>query len=404
MPGARCCTGWSRDADVFITNYPPPVRQRLGITYDDLTPLNERLIYASFTGYGETGPEANKPGFDATAWWARTGLMHLVRAGEAVTPARSLPGMGDHPSAMGDLRRDRHRALPAREHRQGQLCQLLAAGQRAVGQWLLGAGGVVRRPGRAAAAARGGAVNALRVHYQCRDGRWLLLSIAADEWRWEKFKACFDDRRRSTTRVSRRSSAATSTRSELLAILDRVFATHDLAALAQRARRGGHHLRHRRRDRRYRRRRAGARRRPSRPVADADFMTVNSPFEISPARKRSGRARAPEVGEHSDEVLRDAGYGEAEIAALREAGVIGMTPEPSPAARLIALLDHLGLGRAHVATPDPGRHCRAGAEPSRAAWRDRAVRRRCGSTRRRSPGLGRQLLMISPASTARLSM
>ena len=90
-----------RDADVFITNYPPPVRQRLKITYDDLSHLNERLIYASFTGYGEAGPEASKPGFDATAWWARTGLMHLVRAGEAATPARSLPGMGDHPSAMG---------------------------------------------------------------------------------------------------------------------------------------------------------------------------------------------------------------------------------------------------------------------------------------------------------------
>ena len=78
-----------KDADVFITNYPPPVRQRLKITYEDLAPLNERLIYASFTGYGETGPEANKPGFDATAWWARTGLMHLVRAGEAATPART---------------------------------------------------------------------------------------------------------------------------------------------------------------------------------------------------------------------------------------------------------------------------------------------------------------------------
>ncbi|MBV9017513.1 MAG: CoA transferase, partial [Alphaproteobacteria bacterium] len=66
-----------KDSDVFITNYPPPARRRLGITYEELAPLNERLIYASFTGYGETGPEANKPGFDATAWWARTGLMDL---------------------------------------------------------------------------------------------------------------------------------------------------------------------------------------------------------------------------------------------------------------------------------------------------------------------------------------
>ena len=87
-------------ADVFITNYPPPVRRRLGITYEELAPLNERLVYASSSGYGETGPEADKPGFDATAWWARSGLMHLVRAGVEAAPARSLPGMGDHPSAM----------------------------------------------------------------------------------------------------------------------------------------------------------------------------------------------------------------------------------------------------------------------------------------------------------------
>ena len=151
-----------RGADVFITNYPPPVRQRLRITYDDLAHLNERLIYASFTGYGETGPEASKPGFDATAWWARTGLMHLVRAGEEATPARSLPGMGDHPVGDGHLRRDRHRAVSARAHRQGQLRQLVIAGERAVGQWLLGAGGAVRRSGGAAAAARGGGQRAAR--------------------------------------------------------------------------------------------------------------------------------------------------------------------------------------------------------------------------------------------------
>ena len=50
------------------------------MTYDELAPLNDRLIYASFTGYGEKGEEANKPGFDSNAYWARSGLMDLVRA------------------------------------------------------------------------------------------------------------------------------------------------------------------------------------------------------------------------------------------------------------------------------------------------------------------------------------
>jgi formyl-CoA transferase len=88
------------EADVFITNFPPAVRARLGMTHAELAPLNSRLIYASFTGYGEKGEEANKPGFDSNAYWARSGLMDLVRADTATTPARSVAGMGDHPCAM----------------------------------------------------------------------------------------------------------------------------------------------------------------------------------------------------------------------------------------------------------------------------------------------------------------
>ena len=89
------------DADVFVTNFPLPVRDRLKLAPADLLPLNPRLIYASFTAYGEAGDEAAKTGFDSTAYWARTGLMDAVRADEDTAPARSAPGMGDHPSATG---------------------------------------------------------------------------------------------------------------------------------------------------------------------------------------------------------------------------------------------------------------------------------------------------------------
>src|ERR1700761_3879940 len=85
-------------ADVFITNFPLPVRDRLGLAAADLMPLNPRLIYGSFTAYGEEGEEAAKTGFDSTAYWARTGLMDMVRADAETTPSRSMPGMGDHPS------------------------------------------------------------------------------------------------------------------------------------------------------------------------------------------------------------------------------------------------------------------------------------------------------------------
>jgi crotonobetainyl-CoA:carnitine CoA-transferase CaiB-like acyl-CoA transferase len=77
-------------ADVFITNYPQPVRRRLGLAFEDLAPRNPRLIYAALSAYGETGPEAEKTGFDATAYWARSGLMDVVRA-DATTPRPAPP-------------------------------------------------------------------------------------------------------------------------------------------------------------------------------------------------------------------------------------------------------------------------------------------------------------------------
>jgi crotonobetainyl-CoA:carnitine CoA-transferase CaiB-like acyl-CoA transferase len=88
-----------RDCDVFITNQPFPTRRKLRLNYEDLAPENERMIYASLTAYGETGPDAENEGFDHSAWWARSGLMDRVRTPGAV-PGNSVPGMGDHPTAV----------------------------------------------------------------------------------------------------------------------------------------------------------------------------------------------------------------------------------------------------------------------------------------------------------------
>ncbi len=89
-----------KKADVFITNFPFPVRERLQLRAQDLMHLNPRLIYASLTPYGEHGPERDRTGFDTTAWWARSGLMDMVRAEDTAEHAISMPGMGDHPTAM----------------------------------------------------------------------------------------------------------------------------------------------------------------------------------------------------------------------------------------------------------------------------------------------------------------
>ena len=85
--------------DVFITNQPYSVRESLGIIYEDLKPLNPGMIYASLTAYGEKGPERQRKGFDQLAYWARSGLMELMRE-PGTMPTQGLPGMGDHPTGV----------------------------------------------------------------------------------------------------------------------------------------------------------------------------------------------------------------------------------------------------------------------------------------------------------------
>ncbi|NJN52123.1 MAG: CoA transferase [Gammaproteobacteria bacterium] len=87
------------ECDVFITNQPLPVRRSLKLTYDDIKALNPGMIYASLTAYGEDGPGKDGKGFDLVAYWARSGLMDLVRDSNGI-PSQALPGMGDHPTAV----------------------------------------------------------------------------------------------------------------------------------------------------------------------------------------------------------------------------------------------------------------------------------------------------------------
>ena len=97
--GAEIMRRLVREADVFITNQPFPVRESLGLRYEDLKPLNARLVYASLSAYGEEGPDRDRKGFDQLAYWGRSGLMELMRQPDGV-PLQGLPGMGDHPTAV----------------------------------------------------------------------------------------------------------------------------------------------------------------------------------------------------------------------------------------------------------------------------------------------------------------
>jgi crotonobetainyl-CoA:carnitine CoA-transferase CaiB-like acyl-CoA transferase len=163
-------------------------------------------------------------------------------------------------------------------------------------------------------------LNALRVHYRCRDGHWLLLSVAPDEWRWEKFTECLGagalDEPRFATQEGREANAR-----ELIAILDGVFATKDFTEWRSILEAAGiifgivSKMEDIPEDPQMLASEALV------PFEGQQTLTVNSPFWITGQDKVKPR-RAPNVGEHSDEVLREAGYSDAEIDELRVEGVV----------------------------------------------------------------------------------
>jgi len=307
-------------ADVFITNYPPQVRERLGITHGHLAPLNERLIYASFTGYGEKGEEANKPGFDSNAYWARSGLMDLVRADEHTTPARSIAGMGDHPCAMafyGAI----VTALYKRE-RTGKGSHV-SSNLMANGVWaasvlaqakLVGAKFGERRP-------RERALNAVTNHYQCKDGRWLILSLLNEDRQWPTLARCLGREdlvtdARFETRKERHARSV-----ELIKIFDETFATRDLAEWRKILDGNGlvfgvvGILDDIPNDKQMIENEVLV------PFENDTMLTISSPIWVDGSTKVQPR-KPPGIGEHSDEILRNAGYDEAAIGKLRAAGAV----------------------------------------------------------------------------------
>src|SRR6201994_2560493 len=88
-----------RWADVLIVNTPHPARKKLKLEYEDVAQWNPRLVYADLTGYGEKGHDASLPGFDITAYWARSGLLSLTRDAGA-PPTLPPSGSGDHATAV----------------------------------------------------------------------------------------------------------------------------------------------------------------------------------------------------------------------------------------------------------------------------------------------------------------
>lgn len=308
--------------DVYVTNQPFPMRRALKLNYDDLKSLNPTMIYASLSAYGEEGPDRDGEGFDLVAYWARTGLMDLVRD-PGGKPAQALPGMGDHPSAVS-LYAGIVTALLSRER----------TGEGSMVHTSLLANGLWSMSCIAQAGYAGGSFERYRDNrevpsfarelYETSDQRFLQFTMVrapeelANLVRIVGEPDIFEDPRFNTLELRLENGAALV---EIISAQIRKRHSDDLLKAFSEA--GVPVNRVRWVEELIDDPQVHINKMVVPPTDDEMEMplVINHPVKISNV-SQVGPRRAPEIGEHADEILADIGYSEAEIAALRERSVI----------------------------------------------------------------------------------
>lgn len=308
--------------DVVVTNYRPDLLDSLKLNYEDVAAIRADVIYAQVNSFGLQGDDANRTGFDATAWWARSGLMDYVRRPES-TPAVSAPGMGDHPTSMalfggimGALYRREKTGQGAHVH-----TSLIANGVWANSMLVQGA--LVgfdmtgqRSPDDVKAIP-------LATSYVTSDERMILLCILNPEKEWSKFLSAIerpeladDPRFAATPDRMMNGPALYDTLAEVFASqtaahwcdrLDAEQITYSLAyTLSEVINDEQMHVND-----------------VLTPMSEGKQLyahTVNSPVWIADADKRLPVA-APDIGEHTVEILHELGIEQSSIEAMLAEGV-----------------------------------------------------------------------------------
>jgi len=308
------------EADVFLTNVRPVSLRRYGLDDKTLRAANPRLVYTVITGYGLEGPDAHLPGFDVTAFWARSGIGYMT-APKGAEPFMRTSGMGDHTTSLATVSAILAALYERERTGEGRMVQtsLLASGV-----YLMGSDMAVQlKMGRLASIrTRDNPINAIANHYRSSDGRWFVHNPRGSGGGWEKFVAAAgrpdlaQDERFASGKARRQNAR------ELAVELDAAFGALPFEEIARRldaadlvwapfqtpgdvaadpqADAAGCFV----------------------PVEDGKGGTHRSPAPpaVFPGLEQKARPPAPRLGEHTREVLTELGYGAAEIDAMFESG------------------------------------------------------------------------------------
>src|SRR6266446_2420099 len=316
-------------ADVLIVNTPHPARKRLKLEYDDVVQWNPRLIYADVTGYGEKGPDAALPGFDLTAYWARSGLLSMTRDAGA-PPTWPVAGSGDNATAVA-LYAAIATALYRRE-RSGKgsyvTTSLLASGIWSASVFIQAA---LTKANFYGLHDRAHPANAALNVYRSSDGTWFLLVVTPDKIP-AVLKAMGREELLSDARFSDPKKLAEN-RPQLTAMLDEIFGSQPMSHWYEVF--NGVHVTF------------GAVRDPQEVINDPQLRpndivvplegagdkltsTISSPIQVHGVTKVPAK-RAPKIGEHNEQILQELGFDAKEIERLRGEGVIATAVDNSKA-------------------------------------------------------------------------
>ena len=310
------------DADVLVTNLRPRVLESFALDYASVAERYPTLIYAAITGYGSQGPDRDRAAYDGGAFWARAGVLTTM-----TLPGAELPyapgGSGDHITAITAVAGIGAALASRAKTGRGQevSTSLFRAGIFTIGADV---NRVLRLGYAFGTRPRTEVPNPLYNSYKCADGRHLFLLGLQPDRHWEPLVAALDapellaDLRFATAKNRAANAPA------LIAILSDLFASDTFAHWSAnldthgmwwapiqgpmdipsdpQAVAGGAFV--------------------EAPVTEGVATMVATPCDFS-ATPWSVARRAPEIGEHTEELLLERGLNWDQISALREAGALG---------------------------------------------------------------------------------